>query len=279
MRLFSLISSSLVLSAFLLLFPFSIGVEGTEFTLLNNCNHSIWPAILANPGSPNLEQTGFQLPARTSRTLRVPDRWAGKIWARNGCNFNKSGFAIEAFPVTLVEFTLGSGARASYDVSLIYGFNLPVIVEPLGGSGTCGSAGCTADLNLQCPAELRAAGGLACRSGCMAFGTTEYCGGSASEPRDTSKRSSYYVIFKSACPRSLITSYDDSKSTFTCEGANYKIRFCPSDAGPSQKYAAKKFTSAATVRTEEPGKRGSGTVYRGSKYEVKGSQSSPAPHW
>ncbi|XAR49093.1 hypothetical protein NMG60_11032155 [Bertholletia excelsa] len=224
------------------------GGKGTEFTLLNNCNHSIWPAILANPGSSSLEQTGFELATRTSRTLQVPDFWAGQIWARNGCNFNTSGFgscttgncasdkiecevAVEASPVTLVEFTLGSGAHTSYNVNLVYGFNLPVIVEPLGGSGTCGSAGCMTDLNLQCPAELRAAHGLACRSECVAFGNPDYCCGSKFGSRKACKPSNYSVIFKSACPRSLISGYDYSKSTFSCKDANYRIVFCPLQAG------------------------------------------------
>ncbi|XAR49095.1 hypothetical protein NMG60_11032162 [Bertholletia excelsa] len=220
------------------------GVQGTELTLVNKCTHKIWPAILANPGSTSLEQTGFELATRTYRTLQVPDRWVGRIWARNGCNFNKSGFgscytgncasgkiecggAVDASPVTLVEFTTRDSYDVLYDVSLVYGFNLPVIVKPLGGTGTCRSAGCMMDLNLHCPAELRAANGLACRSACMAFGTPDYCCRGKFGSYDTCKPSTYTVLLKSACPRSLITGYEDSRSTFTCRGADYRVVFCP----------------------------------------------------
>ncbi|CAH2042395.1 unnamed protein product [Thlaspi arvense] len=229
-----------------------MGVKAIEFSLVNNCNHSIWPTIRANPVSPRIEQTGFELPTNTSRTLQVPNRWVGQIWARTGCKFNKSGLgtcatgncasgkiecegAVDASPVTLVEFTLGLGGHNSYDVSLVYGFNLPVIVVPLNGTSSCRSAGCKTDLNLRCPAELRAANGLACRSGCIAFGTPDHCCRGVFGLRDACKPSNYSVIFKTACPRSIVTGYSYPKSTFSCRGADFRIAFCPLDAGASCK--------------------------------------------
>ncbi|WVZ18873.1 hypothetical protein V8G54_006195 [Vigna mungo] len=61
-------------------------------------------------------------------------------------------------PATLAEFTLGSGSPDYYDVSLVDSYNLPMMVESSGGSGSCATTGCGADLNRRCPTELRVEG-------------------------------------------------------------------------------------------------------------------------
>jgi hypothetical protein len=79
-------------------------------------------------------------------SVGVADDWAGRFWARTGCNFNQNGQGHCATgdcgdklqcngaggvpPVTLVEVTLrGSGGQDYYDVSLVDGFNVPVQVR------------------------------------------------------------------------------------------------------------------------------------------------------
>ncbi|KAE8696797.1 Thaumatin-like protein 1 [Hibiscus syriacus] len=64
-------------------------------------------------------------------------------------------------PAILSEFRIGSGTQDFYDISLVDGYNLPMIVEASGGSGTCLSTGCVNDLNQQCPSKLRASSGEA----------------------------------------------------------------------------------------------------------------------
>ncbi|GFY87903.1 similar to THAUMATIN-LIKE PROTEIN 1 [Actinidia rufa] len=174
----------------------SKGVSGTTFTFVNRCDYTVWPGIL---GSPTMDTTGFELTKGKSRSMQAPTGWSGRFWARTGCNFDGSGHGscstgdcgsgqIECAgagatpPATLVEFTLGSSQTLDfYDVSLVDGYNLPMIVEAIGGgSGMCASTGCVADLNQQCPAELRAADGAACRSACEAFGTPESTAAKAS---------------------------------------------------------------------------------------------------
>lgn len=141
-----------------------------------------------------------------------------------------------ATAATLAEFTLGSGASMDfYDVSLVDGYNLPVMVDARGGAGQCSSTGCAEDLNARCPAELRAAGGGACRSACDAFGTAEYCcRGDYGSPA-ACRPSAYARAFKSACPKAYSYAYDDATSTFTCAGGDYVITFCPSQ--PRYNYA------------------------------------------
>ncbi|KAF6147329.1 hypothetical protein GIB67_025888 [Kingdonia uniflora] len=55
-------------------------------------------------------------------------------------------------PASLAEFTLAS--PDFYDVSLVDGFNLPVVVTPINGYGNCSVAGCDGDLRPNCPKEL-----------------------------------------------------------------------------------------------------------------------------
>ncbi|PSS29938.1 Pathogenesis-related protein like [Actinidia chinensis var. chinensis] len=217
----------------------SKGVSGTTFTFVNRCDYTVWPGIL---GSPKWDTTGFELTKGNSRSFQAPTGWSGRFWARTGCNFDASGHGscstgdcgsgeIECAgagaipPATLAEFTLGSGqAQDFYDVSLVDGYNLPMIVEAIGGgSGTCAPTGCVANLNRQCPAELRAADGGACMSACEAFGTPEYCCKGEYNSPSACAPSVYSQLFKSACPRSYSYAYDDATSTFTCTGADYTV--------------------------------------------------------
>lgn len=147
------------------------------------------------------------------------------------------GGAAAVPPATLAEFTLnGAGGLDFYDVSLVDGYNLPMMVEPHGGAGAgnCTVTGCVADLNGGCPAELKvkAAGeetreGVACKSACEAFGDPRYCCSGAYATPQTCKPSAYSQFFKSACPRAYSYAYDDGTSTFTCASADYFITFCP----------------------------------------------------
>ncbi|CAM0872239.1 unnamed protein product [Alopecurus aequalis] len=220
------------------------------FTFLNKCTGPVWPGILSNAGTAPIEPTGFALPPGSARALPFPTGWSGRLWARTGCGQDASGrFACAtgdcgtgtvecsgahgATPATLAEFTLdGGGHNDFYDVSLVDGYNLPILVEPAGSNGntgtTCAAAGCSADLNLRCPAELRSAGGGACRSACDAFGTPEYCCSGAFANPNTCRPTAYSQAFKLACPRSYSYAFDDPTSTFTCGGGrDYTITFCP----------------------------------------------------
>ncbi|KAJ8624706.1 hypothetical protein MRB53_033236 [Persea americana] len=238
--------------ALLLIFE---GVYGVTFTFKNNCQYTVWPGILSSSGHPKLDSTGFELPKSTSRSFDAPAGWSGRFWGRTGCNFDTNGQgncttgdcgssqvecngAGAAPPATLAEFTLGSGGTSQdfYDVSLVDGYNLPmVVIASHGTSGTCAATGCIVDLNRLCPNELRAADGEACRSACDAFGKPEFCCKGAYASPSTCRPSAYSAMFKTACPRSYSYAYDDATSTFTCAGADYEITFCP--AVSSQKSA------------------------------------------
>lgn len=93
--------------------------------------------------------------------------------------------------------------------------------------GRCETTGCATNLNQQCPKELRAGEGAACKSACEAFGSPEYCCSGAYSNPSSCRPSHYSQIFKAACPKSYSYAYDDATSTFTCTGADYTITFCP----------------------------------------------------
>ncbi|THF94112.1 hypothetical protein TEA_025339 [Camellia sinensis var. sinensis] len=186
----SLISASL-LTLLLSLSSFHF-VDSTTFKIVNRCQHTIWPGILIGANRTALTPTGFTLESGKSRTLTAPKSWPGRFWARTLCSNDSSGKfscvtadcgsgkvkcagAGSIPPATLAEFTLnGDRGLDFYDVSLVDGYNLPMLVEATGGtSGGCYSTGCVANLNRVCPAELRVARGnlgVAGRSPCEAFG-------------------------------------------------------------------------------------------------------------
>ncbi|KAG8096831.1 hypothetical protein GUJ93_ZPchr0013g34412 [Zizania palustris] len=223
-----------------------------------------------------MDPTGFELPPGAARAVPAPSGWSGRLWARTGCTQDATGKVVCATgdcgsgtlecagrgaepPATLAEFTLDSSGRNDfYDVSLVDGYNLPMLVEPAGsgaaapGATTCAPAGCAADLNARCPSELRAVGGAACRSACDAFGKPEFCCSGAYANPNTCRPTAYSQVFKSACPRSYSYAYDDPTSTFTCAGGrDYAITFCPV-ATPSLKSAGPGSTTTPGATTDAP---------------------------
>ncbi|CAK9162086.1 unnamed protein product [Ilex paraguariensis] len=246
-----LLISITVLTLLILTFSFVSEVRSTKFKIVNKCRHTIWPGILTGANRPVLYPTGFVLNSGKSRTLSVPRAWSGRLWARTLCALDSGGKLSCASadcgsgkvqcagsgaipPATLAEFTLnGDQGLDFYDVSLVDGYNLPMLVVARGGKGGgCSSTGCLVDLNRACPAGMRVARAngseiVACKSACEAFGDPMYCCSENYNTPDTCQPSIYSTFFKHACPRSYSYAYDDKTSTFTCAGADYIIIFCP----------------------------------------------------
>ncbi|XP_043705139.1 pathogenesis-related protein 1C-like [Telopea speciosissima] len=120
------------------------------FTIINNCTETIWPGIF--PGE-NFGGGGFELKSGQSIVFTAPVGWSGRIWGRTNCNFDENGNgtcqtgscgttlkckAPGKPPASLAEFTLA--LPDFYDVSLADGFNLPVTVTPINGTGNCSIA-------------------------------------------------------------------------------------------------------------------------------------------
>lgn len=186
------------------------------------------------------------MPPGASIQLSAPSGWSGRFWARTGCNFD-GGASVACItgdcgglncvgggvpPVTLAEFTIGatSADKDFYDVSLVDGYNVGMAIQSSGGAGDCQRAGCVADLNANCPAELKITNSgsvVACKSACAAFNSAQYCCTGDHASPQTCSPTQYSQIFKQACPTAYSYAYDDLTSTCTCAGANYSITFCP----------------------------------------------------
>ncbi|XVE81298.1 hypothetical protein DITRI_Ditri15bG0052700 [Diplodiscus trichospermus] len=222
------------------------------FIITNNCPYTIWPGTLAGSGTPQLPTTGFELDS--GQSVRIPSvpGWSGRIWGRTGCLFDASGVGScqtgdcggrlqcdgngATPPASLFEITLGAGNDQDfYDVSLVDGYNLPIVAAPRGVYGACNATGCAYDLNTGCPKELQVVGGdgggggrvVACKSACEAFGQDQYCCSGEFANPTTCRPSFYSTIFKRACPKAYSYAYDDGTSTFTCKAYDYLIIFCP----------------------------------------------------
>ncbi|KAJ9189592.1 hypothetical protein P3X46_000866 [Hevea brasiliensis] len=247
-RLFSLSATFLILLSLSSLSD----VEPASFKLINKCRYTVWPGLLSGAGTAQLPTTGFALNSGKSKTINIPRSWSGRIWGRTTCAQDSSGkFSCQTGdcgsgklecggsgaipPATLAEFTLnGAGGLDFYDVSLVDGYNLPMLLIPKKTTnGLCGATGCLIDLNGACPKELKLAArengqvGIACRSACEAFGQPQFCCSEAYSTPDTCSPSVYSQFFKHACPRAYSYAYDDKTSTYTCANTDYVIMFCP----------------------------------------------------
>ncbi|KAL4200761.1 hypothetical protein AMTRI_Chr02g212770 [Amborella trichopoda] len=127
-------------------------------------------------------------------------------------------------PATLAEYALKD--LDFYDISLIEGFNLPMVFTPTAGNGDlCRALTCNADINGQCPTQLQVPGG--CQGPCTVFQTDQYCcPGPAAQ---TCGPTDYSQFFKDRCPDAYSYPKDDaSAGKFACpSGTNYRVTFCP----------------------------------------------------
>ncbi|CAN0872005.1 PR5-like receptor kinase [Linum grandiflorum] len=270
-------------------------VVSTTFTITNECDHTVWPGILSSADAPPLSTTGFPLQKGETRSISAPASWGGRMWARTHCSDDSSTGKFSCLtgdcgsgkmecsgsgaipPATLVEFKLdGYDGQDFFDVSLVDGYNLPVLVSPQGGSGqNCSSTGCMVDLNGACPSDMKvttsAGEGVACKSACEAFRQPQYCCNGAYSTPDTCPPTSYSLAFKNKCPRAYSYAYDDKTSTFTCTSAHsYSITFCPTPT-TSQK-ASQEQSPAQEPKTDGDGGKNVGEPFSNGTMVYEGGE-------
>ncbi|XAR72710.1 hypothetical protein NMG60_11019444 [Bertholletia excelsa] len=203
------------------------GPIATKITFVNHCDHILWPAIITDEGCPSLQTTGFELKPNFSRSFHLPTGWCGRIWARTGCSFNgnRRGTCVTG-ECRSRAIECDAAADDSYYVGVSYGFNLPMTLTAINGTGKCPAAGCAVDLNPLCPPKLRVAGGKACKSPCQELRNPEKCCTGEYHSRAAGKPSTHLERFRQACPRLYSYPYDTT-STLRCSNADYTVSFCP----------------------------------------------------
>ena len=226
-----------------------------EFIFINQCPQTLFVGAF---GDPVPAGGGFRLEPNQRHTITVPNAvWTGRFWGRTDCAFDAGGAgtcstgdcgrgllcggATGRTPATLAEFTLSPGGPNPdfYDLSLVDGYNLPMAITPVAGTFKkrpgvaydCLSPHCTSDLNLTCPGELQFKNGagstVGCLSACERFKTDRFCCAGAHDTPETCPPFDASRTFKAACPTAYSYAYDDGTSTFTCQGEDYAIWFCP----------------------------------------------------
>ncbi|XP_040385623.1 osmotin-like protein [Oryza brachyantha] len=143
-------------------------VTAATLTIHNLCPHPVWPLVTPNAGSASISDNRARLDPNGLMSVSFPAApWAGRVAARTGCDpaTASSCETGESPPATVAQLSVhGGGDLAAYSVSLVDGFNVPMVVSPQAvGGGQCPVLGCTVDLNCDCPPGQRVSDGAACR--------------------------------------------------------------------------------------------------------------------
>jgi hypothetical protein len=188
----------------------------TNLTLHNLCLYPVWPVITPNiglPALPDANDTAGRLDGGGEGLATLafpPGPWSGRIVARTGCSEDDDDYTCDTgvapAPTTVAQVSVhGHEGLAEYSVSLVDGFNVPVMVTPHGfeQGRQCPSLGCAVDLDVDCPSDAKAPAG-----GCRAQGQEHY--------------------FKQRCPDTRTTPTDVEATPQRClEPGELKIVFCP----------------------------------------------------
>ena len=116
-------------------------VQAQTFTVVNNCNQTIYPGVL--PAS-TYQNGGWTMGPNTQVSFAIPSNFSGRLWG-NHLSSNPSS--------TLAEFTLSgqSGGIDFWDISAVDGFDLPMSITPANGSE---SVTATGSVLAACPPSL-----------------------------------------------------------------------------------------------------------------------------
>ncbi|KAJ1277059.1 hypothetical protein BS78_05G264900 [Paspalum vaginatum] len=189
-----------------------------KLTLHNLCPYPVWPLVTANAGLPSVVGAPTRLDGNGVglATVSFPaGAWSGRVAPRTGCAAQCASSCPDdvqcetgdAPPVTVAQLSVGeAGGLAAYSVSLVDGFNVPVVVAPQGFAPgqQCPTLGCAVDLAGDCPAGARGPGGG--------------CGAGATQA----------ALFKARCPETRTTATDVEATPQDCVApGELKVVFCP----------------------------------------------------
>ncbi|GAA5855294.1 hypothetical protein JCM9279_001936 [Rhodotorula babjevae] len=243
-----------------------------EFTILNSCEFTVWPAVTNwNEGQKYTGVRGWEAAAGSEKTVTVPEGWNGRVWARRACSFDANGkgsCVTGDCPGGLEcdDNTIGWVNVGEFNLNAWGGndcWTVPMSIEPDG----CDSLSCTEDVLAACPDErMKQKDGdgnvVGCLSACMAGiradePSINCCSGkynnvTACLPGDVD----FYDLFAST-PTAYDYQKGDPNVDFACpssSSANYKVTFCPGGKSSSPTSAggsSGKTASSSTTRAQE----------------------------
>ncbi|KAI8333039.1 thaumatin [Chlamydoabsidia padenii] len=199
----------------------TVASDGVKVIVHNQCNYDLMVTKLTNGHSYG---TSDPVSQGSSKTYPLPEDWQGRFFGRRG------GSASD--PASLAEFTFrGSGGTIDfYDISFVDGFNLPIKISPINGSGNHGCGSPTCSTLPKCPDDMKITDNgkfIGCQSACSKYGSSEYCCTDAHNSPEKCTGNSYSKVVKGDCPDAYLFAYDDQTSTFACVAQGYNVIFCP----------------------------------------------------
>ncbi|QRV79694.1 pathogenesis-related protein PR5K (thaumatin family) [Ceratobasidium sp. AG-Ba] len=108
-------------------------------TLKNNCSYGVGLFVHTWSGTPFTGGNNQDIPAKSSKTITIPDGWDGRI-----CDKTASGVCANNCygSCSMTEFNMNAGGLNYYDISNIQAYSVPQSISSSCGSVTCTSAGC-----------------------------------------------------------------------------------------------------------------------------------------
>ncbi|KAK4058080.1 hypothetical protein OIO90_000819 [Microbotryomycetes sp. JL221] len=205
---------------------------------------------------------GWEAKPGTKETVRIPEKWNGRIGVRRGCSGQgkdlkclmadtPGGLEPELYvltPSNLAEFNLaGWQENDFYDISQVPGIVTPMALEP--AESSCKSVICEQDRMSECPEELRITDPttkniLGCRAACFAGINSQEpslncCSGKFNSWQECpSDQIDHYRYFKDICTDAYAAPYDNAPGLpvvdWSCPTklkTSYTITFCPGGSG------------------------------------------------
>ncbi|ORY93094.1 thaumatin, partial [Syncephalastrum racemosum] len=203
--------------------------------IINKCDYDLQPAYQTNGKSRGKMLS--MIAANGNYSLPVSDTWAGRVWARRGCDIHDCELAGAANPASLAEFKMsGANDIDYYDVSFVDGYNLPMRIEPLHRTHKktaddphhCSATFCS---NIpKCPKDLQHRDKddsfVGCQSACSRYQKDQYCCTGDHNTPETCHSNHFARAVKKICPDVYTYPYDDASSVYGCKAQTYTVTFC-----------------------------------------------------
>ncbi|BGO99254.1 hypothetical protein RTBOTA2_000325 [Rhodotorula toruloides] len=235
----------------------------------NACSYTVFPAISSLGGGTEAYngEHGWESPSGSTKSIAVPNAWAGRVWGRHGCVKSSDGATVNCVTggctgnkiqcgdgelggaATSAEFRLQSQANGQvdmYDLQNGGGWGVPIGIKPQ--QSGCDAVSCTPTLST-CPDArlmLKDSYGqvLGCNSACYAGigdSNIQCCKGDYASPQTcTPDKIQFYSYFKAGC-KNAYAYFQDSNANgdetgFVCKSSGnsgFTVIFCPEGDGDS----------------------------------------------